>query len=81
MTRKTTPDSQIIAARIRAARVASGLTSFQLAKALDVHPSQVSRWETHHAPTAEVLGKIARILNVTLDSLVLGSDGASEVAQ
>ena len=61
-------------ARIRAARLARGLTQADLATAVGVSRSAVAQWETDRA--GQVRGNIARIasvLGVSADHLVGGS--------
>ena len=65
----TTP---AVCRRIREARVRRKLSQYQLSKLIDTHPSQVSQWETHHAPPVAALARIASALGVTTDSLILG---------
>jgi transcriptional regulator with XRE-family HTH domain len=62
--------SQHIANRIRAARLAAGLSQQQLATILGTHQSAVSGWERGLAPRAYRLPQIAAALGVTVDALV-----------
>jgi transcriptional regulator with XRE-family HTH domain len=64
--------SQHISDRIRAARLAAGLTQAQLAAALGTHQSVVSGWERGLTPRVERLAQIAVVLGVTVDALVVG---------
>jgi DNA-binding XRE family transcriptional regulator len=63
-----------ISERIRAARLAAGLTQAQLASILGTHQSAVSGWERGLAPRAHRLPQIAAALGVTVDAL-LGGQG------
>lgn len=46
-----------------------GLTQEQLALRLNVSPQAVSKWENSSYPDSELLPKLAKILNISLDSL------------
>lgn len=60
----------IIATRIRDARVAAGLTQGQVAKMLGLHRPSVSEIEAgNRSVTAEELGKLAEIFDVSLSWL------------
>jgi transcriptional regulator with XRE-family HTH domain len=70
--------SQHISERIRAARLAAGLTQKQLAARLGTHQSVVAGWERGLAPRAHRLPQIAAALGVTVAALVCDqSDEAS----
>jgi len=61
-------------------RKAAGLSQRELARALDVHHSNVSFWErTGVAPRGEVLPKMAEILGVSVDTL-LGENPKAKAA-
>jgi transcriptional regulator with XRE-family HTH domain len=61
-------------------RKAAGLSQRELARALDVHHSNVSFWErTGVAPRGEVLPKMAEILGVSVDTL-LGENPRAKAA-
>jgi transcriptional regulator with XRE-family HTH domain len=71
-----------ISERIRAARLAAGLTQAQLAATLGTHQSVVAGWERGLAPRAYRLPQIAAALGVTVDALVCGqSDEASNTGE
>ena len=54
-------------------RKGKGWTQLQLAEQLSVSPQAVSKWECGEAvPDIDILDKIARIFNVTIDSIVSG---------
>lgn len=60
--------------RLTAAREAKGLTKEKLGKVVDVHHSQIGRYEKGEAsPSAEVLKKMANALNVSTDYLMNGT--------
>jgi transcriptional regulator with XRE-family HTH domain len=70
----TAADPAQLGARIKAARVAAGLTQPQLA-GQDASVAFLSRIESgQRRPSAELLEKLARRLDVTVDSLVVGED-------
>jgi len=74
-TRRLSGEDRDIAARIRAARAASGTTQRELARALGVSVQQVTKYE--HAQTRVSAGQlvtIARTLEVAVARLV-GEDG------
>ena len=50
-------------------RKALGLTQEQLAERLNVSPQAVSKWENSSYPDGELLPRIAKELNISLDSL------------
>jgi transcriptional regulator with XRE-family HTH domain len=71
-----------ISERIRAARLAAGLTQKQLAAILNTHQSVVAGWERGLAPRAHRLPQIAAALGVTVDALVCDqSDEASNTGE
>ena len=60
--------------RIIAARKNLGLTQTQLAEALNVNQQTITFWEREaNAPRAEVLPKMAEVLNVSIDYLLTGA--------
>jgi transcriptional regulator with XRE-family HTH domain len=64
--------------RIRAARLAAGLTQKQLASRLGTHQSVVAGWERGLAPRAHRLPQIAAALGVPVAALITDqSDDAS----
>jgi len=67
------PDS--VGARIRAARVARGLTQEGLAALIGVSRSAVAQWETERAGQIRGnLGRIAEALAVSVEFLLFGAD-------
>jgi transcriptional regulator with XRE-family HTH domain len=61
------------AAKVLAARKASGYTQAQVARLADVSPRHVRNIEKGHAvPSADVLARIATVLEVSVDSLMSG---------
>jgi transcriptional regulator with XRE-family HTH domain len=67
------PDS--VGARIRAARVARGLTQEGLAALIGVSRSAVAQWETERAGQIRGnLGRIAEALAVSVEFLLFGDD-------
>ena len=65
------PRAVRVGARIRAARDAKGVTQSQLARAIEVPDSYISRWERgDNMPSWDNLEAIAAELGVTLGSLV-----------
>jgi transcriptional regulator with XRE-family HTH domain len=62
-----------VANRIRAARLAAGLSQQQLAAILGTHQSAVSGWERGLMPRATRLAQIAEILGTTVEHLLGGS--------
>lgn len=70
-----------MAARIRQAREARGISASDLARLVGVTPTAVWNWETNGTrPRAEALADIARVLAVTAEFLLAGSK-ASAVAE
>lgn len=56
-------------------RKGKGWTQLQLAEQLSVSPQAVSKWECGEAvPDIDILDKIARIFNVTIDSIIKAHD-------
>jgi transcriptional regulator with XRE-family HTH domain len=61
--------------RIARARADAGFKSAAaFALAINVHPSQLSRWESGDVPKVEALRLIAETTNVSIDWLVTGSE-------
>jgi len=62
------------AERLKQARLAKGLTKGELGGKIGVHYSQVGRYEEKGAhPSADVLSKIANVLEVSSDYLMNGT--------
>jgi|TARA_B110000261_G_C13017127_1_gene330532 transcriptional regulator with XRE-family HTH domain len=62
------------AERLKKKRLELGLSKTELAEKIDIHYSQVGRYENKGAmPSADVLGKLANALEVTSDFLTNGS--------
>ncbi len=60
--------------RIKQARVKKGLSQSQLANAIGVHVTNISRYERgENRPTSDVLTRLANELDVTADYLMDGS--------
>lgn len=56
-------------------RKGKGWTQLQLTEQLSVSPQAVSKWECGEAvPDIDILDKIARIFNVTIDSIIKAHD-------
>ena len=52
-------------------RIALGMTQKQLANAVGCYPKDICRWELgRHIPRGEVLLKLSRTLNCTMDELI-----------
>nr|WP_319572369.1 helix-turn-helix transcriptional regulator [uncultured Draconibacterium sp.] len=69
-----------IGSKIREAREAKGLTQQELAKEVGISHPQIVRYETKGVqPPADVLGRIADTLDVSVDFLVNGN--STEKAQ
>jgi transcriptional regulator with XRE-family HTH domain len=61
----------VVGVSIRKARLARGFTQAQLAEAVEITVESLSRAETGAIlPTVETLGRIATVLDLTLDALV-----------
>ena len=57
--------------QIQVIRTARGITQEQLAVKIDVDRSTIAKWETGKAlPRAELLPKLARALNCSIDNLL-----------
>lgn len=60
--------------RLKKARLEKGYSKSDLAKEIGIHYSQIGRYEEKGAqPSAEVLGKLANILEVSTDFLMNGT--------
>lgn len=67
-------DSQRISAFIALKRKEQGLTQAEIAERLKVSYQAVSKWENGTIPNVEVLVMLARILNVSVDTILNGGD-------
>lgn len=66
--------------RLKQSRTAKGFSQSQLAKLVEVHVTNISRYERgENKPTTEVLSKLANALDTTTDYLMSGS--SDELAQ
>lgn len=73
-TTKTQNSKVAFGKRLAAAREAKGLTKQKLGEVVDVHHSQIGRYEKGEAsPAAEVLKKMANALDVSTDFLMNGT--------
>lgn len=62
--------------RIRARREAMKLSQVQLAHSLHISPQAVSKWERGiNAPDLSVMNLLSRVLQVSLDDLIIGPNG------
>jgi transcriptional regulator with XRE-family HTH domain len=78
VTEKNTDKRAVIAARIREARTAAGLTQGQVAKLLDLHRPSVSEIEAgNRSVSAQELVRLAAVFDV--DVAWLGGEGAQDV--
>jgi transcriptional regulator with XRE-family HTH domain len=60
--------------RLKQARTKKGLSQGELAKVIQVHVTNISRYERgENKPTSEVLSKLAGALDTTVDFLMSGS--------
>ena len=60
--------------RLKQARTKKGLSQGELARAIQVHVTNISRYERgENKPTSEVLSKLANALDTTVDFLMSGS--------
>jgi transcriptional regulator with XRE-family HTH domain len=60
--------------RLKQARTKKGLSQSDLAKAISVHVTNISRYERgENRPTSDVLTKLANALGTTVDFLMSGS--------
>jgi transcriptional regulator with XRE-family HTH domain len=68
------PHNMTFSERLKKARLAKGYSKSDLAKEINVHYSQIGRYEEKGAqPSADVLGKLANALEVTSDFLMNGT--------
>lgn len=67
-------DSRKISAFLALKRKELGMTQAEIADKLKVSYQAVSKWENGAAPSVEVLVELARILNVSVDTLLNGGD-------
>lgn len=67
-------DVDTLSSRIRSARISSGLSQTDLAKALSVNRATVGHWEREESfsPTIDHLQRMSRIMNVSVSWLVVG---------
>lgn len=57
--------------RIKEQRASTGLSQWDLAKRLDVHPQEISRWERDKTvPPVPKLRALAREFDCTIDDLI-----------
>lgn len=57
--------------KLRAARIAAGLTQLELAKRVGCYQKDISRWERAEVePTASVLRKLADAIGCLIDDIV-----------
>lgn len=67
--------------RIRERMEARGLMGYQVAEALNVAPSAVSRWVSGKGvPRTDKLPQLARLLHCTIDELFDGEPPGGEVS-
>ncbi len=72
-------DTAAVGSAIRKARQNRGYTQDRLAKEIDVTPAFVGHIERgDRSLSLETLVKVASILNISLDELLLGKSGADE---
>ncbi|MBU6396996.1 MAG: helix-turn-helix transcriptional regulator [Rhodospirillales bacterium] len=77
MASKKHPPAETVGARIRALRLAAGMTQDEFADKLNVSRSAIAQWETDRAgQVRENMEKIAKILNTSLGYLVSGETGS-----
>lgn len=72
-------DVGTLSARIRSARVSSGLSQTDLAVALGINRSTVGHWEREQgfSPTVDHLQDMSRVMNVSVSWLVTGDDATT----
>jgi transcriptional regulator with XRE-family HTH domain len=71
---ETADTSETVGARIRAARLARGMTQADLAEAVGVSRSAVAQWETERSGQVRGnLTRIASVLGVTVEHLLSGA--------
>ena len=56
--------------KLKAARLAAGMTQAQLAKRMGCYQKDISRWENGRPMTAETLKKLATALGCSMDDLI-----------
>ncbi|MDE1895939.1 MAG: helix-turn-helix transcriptional regulator [Rhodospirillales bacterium] len=77
MASKKQPPAETVGARIRALRLAAGMTQDEFADRLHVSRSAIAQWETDRAgQIRENMEKIAKTLNTSLGYLVSGETGS-----
>jgi transcriptional regulator with XRE-family HTH domain len=70
-----TTTSEEVTIGIKDARLRAGMTQVDLAAACGVTQGIVSAWELgHKVPRARMLARVARALNVSVDSLITWHD-------
>ncbi len=68
--------------RIRAVRIERGWTQAELAEQIGVSRSAVAQWETDRAgQLRDHLGRIAQVLNVSTEFLLIGREGQASTAE
>jgi transcriptional regulator with XRE-family HTH domain len=78
----TTAASEMVGARIRAARLAQGMTQADLAKAVGVSRSAVAQWETERSGQVRAnLTRIASVLHVSVQHLISGPETGDAAPQ
>ena len=75
-----TDDAQTVSDRIAIARQARGFKQHEFARALNVHDSQISRWERGLTPRLDALRSIASLTGCSIDWLVTGDGKGPEEA-
>ncbi len=74
----TVTETETVGARIRAARLAQGMTQADLADAVGVSRSAVAQWETERSGQVRGnLTRIATVLSVSVQHLLSGSDSVA----
>lgn len=65
----------LFSSSLKQLRLSHNLSQTQLAKRLNVSPKTISNWENErNLPDIELVIKIARILDVTIDELIIGNN-------
>lgn len=65
----------LFSSSLKQLRLSHNLSQTQLAKKLNVSPKTISNWENErNLPDIELVIKIARILDVTIDELIIGNN-------
>lgn len=67
-------DNQKISIFIASKRKQLGMTQADMAKKLNVSFQAVSKWENGTLPTVEILADLAKILNLSVDEILMGQD-------